>query len=91
MDESRRGRIYLIRVFSERLTAYVRIGKSMPELMTFSLYRTASILHCAKTYVIMKMERHLKFFIMKFRLDVSEVSVHYYQHRNHTENNLKCL
>ena len=33
----------------------------------------------------MNMDRHLKCIITKFRLGVSELSVHYYWYGNHTE------
>ncbi len=38
----------------------------------------------------MNMDRHLKCIMTKFRLGVSELSVHYYRYRNHTEENLIC-
>ena len=82
-----------IRVFRERLID-CRWQNWEDHIQTsdrFSMYRKFnSISHCTKTYITMNMDRHLKCIMTKFRLGVSELSVHYYRHRNHTEENLIC-
>ena len=49
-----------------------------------------SISHCTKTYITMNMDRHLKRIMSKFIFGVSELSVHYYRYRSHSEKDLKC-
>ncbi|WP_419640662.1 hypothetical protein, partial [Thiolapillus sp.] len=82
-----------IRVFRERLID-CRWQNWEDHIQTsdrFSMYRKFnSISHCTKTYITMNMDRHLKCIMTKFRLGVSELSVHYYRYRNHTEENLIC-
>ena len=38
----------------------------------------------------MNMDRHIKCIMTKFRLGVSELSVHYYRYRSHTEEDFVC-
>ena len=63
----------------DRLIADGRIGGNHVQTSDrFSMYRNFnSIWHCTKTYITMNMDRHLKCIMTKFRLGVSELSVHY--------------
>ena len=82
-----------IRVFHERLIDCRRQNWEdyVQTRDRFSMHsKFNSISHCTKTYITMNMNRHLKCIMTKLRLDVSELSVHYYRYRNHTGEGLIC-
>ena len=68
-----------IRVFRERLTD-CRCLKWEDHVQTSDIFRMFrkfnSISLCTKTYITMNMDRNLKCIMTKFRLGVSELSVH---------------
>eukprot|EP00745_Piridium_sociabile_P026934 TRINITY_DN4323_c0_g1_i6.p1 TRINITY_DN4323_c0_g1~~TRINITY_DN4323_c0_g1_i6.p1 ORF type:complete len:374 (+),score=10.29 TRINITY_DN4323_c0_g1_i6:127-1122(+) len=56
----------------------------------FVFYRQFRTMHCVPVYISMKMDRHLKFIMTRFRLGVSDLSLHYYRYRQHSERDLVC-
>jgi hypothetical protein len=56
----------------------------------FDMYRQFNSLHCIPTYLSMKMDRHLKFIMTRFRFGLSDIYVHHYRYRQYTESDLLC-
>ena len=52
----------------------------------FNVYGTFCTIHDTKTYLKMNIDRHLKFIMTRFRLGISDISVHYYRYKRHTDN-----
>ena len=46
--------------------------------------------HDPKTYLKTNIDNHLKFVMTRFRLGISEVNVHHYRYKRHTDNDLIC-
>ena len=55
---------------------------------SFSVYRTFCTVHDMKMYLELNIDRHLKFIMTRFRLGISEIAVHYYRYKRHTDNDL---
>ena len=55
----------------------------------FNIYRTFCTIHDTKTYLKMNIDRHLKF-MTRFRFGISDIFVHYYRYKRHTNNDLIC-
>ena len=43
-----------------------------------------------KMYLNLNIDRHLKFIMTRFRLGISDIAVHYYRYKRHTDNDLFC-
>ena len=56
----------------------------------FDLYRQFNSSHSIPTYITMKMDRHLKFMIARFRLGLSEIAVHRFRYKTVSEEVLVC-
>ncbi|WP_419585603.1 hypothetical protein, partial [Thiolapillus sp.] len=56
----------------------------------FSVYRTFCTVHDMKMYLKLNIDRHLKFIMTRFRLGISDIAVHYYRYKRHTDNDLFC-
>ena len=41
-----------------------------------------------KMYLKLNIDRHIKFIMTRFRLSISEIAVHYYRYKRHTDNDL---
>ena len=60
------------------------------ESSRFEMYRQFNSLHCVPTYIIMKMDRHLKFIMTKFRFGISDISVHRLRYKDVSSLELIC-
>ena len=56
----------------------------------FNLYRQFNSLHCVPAYITMKMDRHLKFIMTRFRFGISDILVHRLRYKNATALDLIC-
>ena len=56
----------------------------------FSVYKTFCTVHDMKMYLKLNIGRHLKFIMTRFRLGISDIAVHYYRYKRHTDNDLFC-
>ena len=56
----------------------------------FDLYQQFNQLHCVPTYVSLKMDRHLKRIVTLFRFGISDLFVHYFRYRRHSDRDLLC-
>ena len=56
----------------------------------FSVYRTFCTVHDMKTYLLLNIDKHLKFIMTRFRLGISDIAVHHYRYKRHTDNDLIC-
>ena len=45
----------------------------------YNVYRTFCTIHDMKMYLKMNSDRHLKFIMTRFQLDISDIAVHHYQ------------
>ena len=49
----------------------------------FEMYRMFSnSMHCVQTYLLVSMDRHLKFVLTKFRFGVSDINSHFYRYKS---------
>ena len=56
----------------------------------FDLYRQFNSSHSIPTYITMKMDRHLKFMVARFRLGISEIAVHRFRYKTVSEEDYVC-
>ena len=56
----------------------------------FNVYRTFCTIHDTKTYLKMNIDRNLKFIMTRFRLGISDIFVHYFRFKRHSDNDLIC-
>eukprot|EP00745_Piridium_sociabile_P029819 TRINITY_DN4926_c0_g2_i11.p1 TRINITY_DN4926_c0_g2~~TRINITY_DN4926_c0_g2_i11.p1 ORF type:complete len:208 (+),score=2.80 TRINITY_DN4926_c0_g2_i11:126-749(+) len=56
----------------------------------FDIYRTFCVSHDVKPYLSMNLDRHMKYVTTKFRLGISDLTVHRYRYQNVNDDNLIC-
>ena len=56
----------------------------------FNVYMTVCTVHDTKMYLKINIDRHLKFLMTRFRLSVSDITVHNYRYKIHIDNHLIC-
>ena len=56
----------------------------------FSVCRTFCTVYDMKMYLKLNIDRHLKFIMTRFRLGISDIAVHFYRYKRHTDNDLFC-
>ena len=56
----------------------------------FSVYKTFCVVHDLKKYLAIDIPMHLKIVTAKFRMGISDISLHYYRYRKHEESDLIC-
>ena len=81
-----------VHVFRERLIV-CRCQERHSHVETsdrFNVYRTFCTIHDMKIYLKMNIDRHLKFIMARFRLGISDIAVHYYRYKIHTDKDLIC-
>ena len=71
------------------VTSHAQLLKPFSHVETsdrYNVYRTLCTIHDMKMYRKMNTDRHLKFIMTMFQLDISDIAVHHYQ----CKNNLIC-
>ena len=56
----------------------------------FNIYRLFRSLHSLPLYLQLNMDRQLKYIMSKFRFGFSDIAVHYYRYRVHSQEELMC-
>ena len=56
----------------------------------FKLYRNFGNTHDIKTYLLLNIDRHLKFITTRFRLGISDLNVHRLRYKNVKDSDLLC-
>jgi len=56
----------------------------------FSFYRTFCTVHDVKTYILLRLDRHLKVTMTMFRMGISAIAVHANRYKLHSVNDLIC-
>ena len=56
----------------------------------FNVYMTFCTIRDTKMYLKMNIDKHLKFIMTVFRLGISDIAVHYYRYKRHTDKDLIC-
>ena len=81
-----------IKIFRQRLTDcnWQRWHEHIYNSDRFTFYRTVCATHDVKRYIVLNMEKHMKFITTRFRLGVSELAVHYYRYRKVDGSKLIC-
>ena len=78
-----------VKAFRQRLIdcSWQRWSDHIQNSHRYEFYRNFCNSPDLKPYLILDMDKHLKFITTRFRLGISELAVHHYRYRNVTENN----
>jgi hypothetical protein len=81
-----------VRLFRDRLidSQWQEWHFRMENSRRYDMYCLINPLHCIPLYLTMKIDRHLKRIVTKFRFGVSELNIHHFYYRRITERDLLC-
>jgi hypothetical protein len=84
--------VEFIRVFRERLILcrWQEWEFHVNNSDRFSVYTTFCTSADVKTYLLLNIDKHLKYVMSRFRLGISEIAEHYYRYRKHNQSDLLC-
>ena len=81
-----------LKIFKDRLIAcrWQEWNIHIDESERFSVYRTFCTVYDRKTYLKLDIDKYLKSATARFRLGISDIAVHHYRYKIHTEVDLMC-